>query len=53
MADQPLPEPRNFRKLLEARWKLGCFLMIGLDTDEALIPKGVAGMSTGKTPNFN
>src|SRR3989344_4386093 len=45
---------RNFRELLESRWKLGNFLCVGLDSEPEKIPESARGASTRETiVNFN
>ena len=40
---------RNFRELLERRWKLGNFLCVGLDSEPEKIPESARGASTRDT----
>jgi len=45
---------RNFRELLESRWKLGNFLCVGLDSELSRIPESARGTTVRETiVNFN
>ena len=45
---------RDFRELLENRWKLGNFLCVGLDSELSRIPESVRGATVRETiVNFN
>lgn len=52
--DESLMTPRNFRELLESRWKLGNFLCVGLDSELEKIPESARGATVRETiVNFN